>query len=245
MAPDGRFWRYDKNYPWGWEYAYSIPAQNKPETMVAHTDLGDIGFLVCWDVAHANLWQAYAGKVDLMVICSSPPDACDATLVFPRGEVGPDDMGPQMSSMRDEGKNIFLRTISEQLAWLGVPGVSAMFYGTFESRLPRPTGTLLVYALSALPLFKYLGQASDMVMRCLMVPACGIFDASGQVVAATDFAAGDSYVITDVFLSDNKIQPTKQQPVPVVRSSSFFLSDLYVPFLTRSLYRKAMRGRKK
>lgn len=242
FAPNSKFWRYDKNYPWSWEYAYSVPAENRPKTVIAQTDLGDIGFLICWDVAHGNLWQAYAGKVDLMVICSSPPDACDASLIFPNGEVRLADTGKAMQSMKDEGSNVFLRTVKEQLGWLGVPGVSAMFSGTFETRLPRGTGTLLMYALSAPSLFKYLGQAKEMLMRCLMVPACQIVNASGEIAIAADFAATESFIVSNIQISDKRPQPQSPQPAPVVRSSSFFLSDSYIPLITRSLYRKATKG---
>jgi predicted amidohydrolase len=36
FAPDGRMWRYDKNYPWGWERGYFRSAKG---TLIAKTDL--------------------------------------------------------------------------------------------------------------------------------------------------------------------------------------------------------------
>lgn len=65
FAPDGRLWRYDKVYPWGWERGSYRGSRQDPRVTVAETDLGHIGLLVCWDAAHLNLWKLYAGRVDL------------------------------------------------------------------------------------------------------------------------------------------------------------------------------------
>ncbi len=75
-APDGRSWRYDKNYPGGWERAYF---RGRRQVTVAETDLGNIGFMLCWDLGHADLWRKYAGKIDLLLACSCPPNMVEPT----------------------------------------------------------------------------------------------------------------------------------------------------------------------
>ena len=67
--PSGRSWRYDKNYPWAWERGYF---RERRSVTVAHTELGDLGMMLCWDAGHLNLWKSYAGKVDMIVIAQLP-----------------------------------------------------------------------------------------------------------------------------------------------------------------------------
>jgi len=243
FAPNGRYWRYDKNYPWCWEYAYTIPVDKRPQIVIAHTDIGDIGFLTCWDVAHGALWKAYAGKVDLMILCSSPPDALKASLLFNSIEIGPEKMGKTIRNMGDEGHNIFIRTVREQVTWIGVPAISAMPGGVFRSRIPKSRGSFLVYALSAPRLFKYMSKAKDIELKCKMVPACQILNSQGTTLAIADGNCTEGIAIANIILSDHKPQPSNKQPKPVVNSGSYFLADRYIPMLTRPLYRQAMKNK--
>ncbi|RPJ23036.1 MAG: carbon-nitrogen hydrolase family protein, partial [Chloroflexi bacterium] len=107
-APDGRLWRYDKNYPWGWERAYF---RERHAITIAETDLGSIGMMLCWDMAHADLWQQYAGKVDLILACSCPPKFSGPIFHFPNGSrITGDQMGPVVRSLRGGELRVFSDT---------------------------------------------------------------------------------------------------------------------------------------
>lgn len=110
VSPDGHTWRYDKSYPWGWERGYFRENRYKGtgRAVIARTTLGDLGMLVCWDIAHPDLWQAYAGQVDMVVVCSSPPRVTGPTFCFPPNvTLSGDQFGPWYTGLCEEGQHIF------------------------------------------------------------------------------------------------------------------------------------------
>jgi hypothetical protein len=154
LAPDGRMWRYDKHYPWAWERAYF---RESDRITVAHTDLGDIGMMICWDTAHAELWRRYAGQVDLMLIASVPPDGGNPVYHFPDGaRVTADAMGPLFRHMKDAAPQVFGATINQQTAWLGVPAVNTAGCGQITTAIPNGRATFLAILLLAPWLIKHL-----------------------------------------------------------------------------------------
>jgi len=237
LAPDGRMWRYDKAYPWGWERGYFRPSRRDPRITVAQTDLGDIGMLVCWDTAHRGLWRQYAGRVDLMVICSCPPDASDPVYHLPNGDrLTFGDIG--LSSFEGSGARLFGDMINQQTAWLGVPAVNTV--GCGRVRLDIPNGRLVVLgvAFAAPRLFKCLPQADRLQMSCDMVPQCKIVDARGEVLARLAGEDGEAVALADVRLAESKPSPQGPQPASVVPGAIYLFSDVLLPTLTRPVYRK-------
>ncbi len=182
FAPDGRFWRYDKNYPWGWERGYFRDASR---ITIAMTDLGDFGMLICWDSAHRDLWRQYAGQVDMMLIASCPPDVSNPTYLFPDGRrVTADELGPVMKRLKGNGRRVFGDMINQQTAWLGVPAVNTVGCGQITTPIPAGTATLLSFLLLAPRIAQYLPQAGEMQMQCQMVQGCKIVAADGAVITA-------------------------------------------------------------
>jgi len=180
VAPDGRTWRYDKRYPWSWERAYFCPGQG---ATVAETNLGRIGLMICWDVAHRNLWREYAGRVQLMLVCSCPPDASNPTYAFTDGKTfSLEDAGPLMRGMRDTGRHVFGRMLDEQAAWLGVPAACSVGCGQFHSALPRSRALAALY-LPVMPwIIRHL-KALPLRLSCPMIPGCKLVDGDGSVLA--------------------------------------------------------------
>ncbi|MCP4426860.1 MAG: carbon-nitrogen hydrolase family protein, partial [Chloroflexi bacterium] len=239
FAPDGRFWRYDKNYPWGWERGYFRDASR---ITIAETDLGDFGMLICWDSAHRDLWRQYAGQVDMMLIASCPPDVSNPTYLFPDGErVTVDELGPMMGKLKGDGRRVFGDMINQQTGWLGVPAVNTVGCGQITTDIPAGTATLLSFMPLAPRIAQYLPQAEGMQMQCDMVQGCKIVAADGSVTAELSQDAGETFVIAEVTLADEKPQPQTPQPPAAASPISYLASDYILPLITTPVYRQGLR----
>lgn len=239
VAPDGRTWRYDKNYPWGWERGYFRDGSG---ITVADTDLGRFGMLICWDTAHRDLWQQYAGMVDAMVISSCPPDVTNPTYEFPDGSrLTIDRMGPLMASVKDSGRRLFGDMINEQTAWLGVPAVNTVGSGRITTAVPRGLATLLAILPSAPWLARYLRQASRMRVSCDLIQGCKIVDADGRVLTEMEQAQGEGFTLAEVTLADAPPQPRGAQPPSRVPAFAYASSDAILPWLVTPIYRRGVR----
>jgi hypothetical protein len=239
FAPNGQMWRYDKNYPWGWERGYFRDSQG---TTVARTELGDVGLMICWDIAHLDLWRRYAGRVDLMVISSCPPDVSNPTFHFPDGEqLTMDDMGPMFASLKGTGRLVFGAMVNQQTAWLNVPAVNTVGSGHIKTSIPNGLAALLVLLPVAPWLIKYLPQANQLQMSCDLVPGCKIVDANGQVLTQLAQEQGETFTIAEVTLADEKRFPQEPQPASPISWLTYLVSDIALPWLTIPVYRKGLR----
>ena len=242
FAPNGRMWRYDKNYPWGWERGYFRGSRGDRRVVVAETGLGDFGFLICWDLAHLDLWRQYAGRVDMMVICSCPPQVTDPTYHFPNGDrVTVDDMGWTMAALKRSARRIFGDMLNQQTAWLGVPAVQTVGCGHIRTGVPNSRLSALTYSLSAPWLLKYIPQADRMEMSCDFVQGCKVVDAGGQVLAELLQEEGEAFALAEVTLADKKPALRELQPGPLVPRIAYFMADVWLPSLARSTYRRGLR----
>ncbi len=244
VAPDGRTWRYDKSYPWGYERGYYRPnrEQGAARAVVAQTSLGNLGLLVCWDVAHAELWQHYAGQVDLIVACSCPPEITNPMLHLPDGcTLGADQLGPLMRQMRDDANQTFVRMVAEQAAWLGVPVIHAAACGTFRSPLPGGSASLLAFAAGSPSLLRYLPQADRVEISSKMVEACQILSAEGKSLTSMAQSSGEGLITHQVNLTEPGHMPSSPQPPARASRLSYLLSDGYLPRIMLPVYRRGLR----
>ncbi len=239
FAPDGRMWRYDKTYPWGWERAYF---RGRRGVSVAHTDLGDIGLLICWDAAHRSLWKGYAGQVDLMLVASSPPDVTNPTFSFENGEsVTFDEFGLVGRILKDTGKYLFGEMVNQQTAWLGVPMVQTVASGHLRTVLPASRATLLTFLPAAPSLMRHWSDARQVTLECDFIPGCKVVDAEGRVRSALAQSDGEAVAVAEITLADEKPRPRGAQPKSPLPALSYLLSDGILPALTAPVYRRGVR----
>ena len=239
FAPDGRMWRYDKNYPWGWERGYFC---GRHGTTVAGTDMGDIGMMICWDTAHSKLWRRYAGRVDLMLIASCPPDVSNPTFHFPNGDTLTfDDMGPLMGSMKGSARLVFGDMINQQASWLGVPAVNTVGCGRIRTAIPNGRASFLTFVSLAPWLVKCLPQANRMEMSCGLTQGCKVVGADGRVLTELTQEQGETFTTAEVTLADQKPRPRGPQPASPLPFLSYLSSDVLLPALSVPVYRRGLR----
>ncbi|MEM7331991.1 MAG: carbon-nitrogen hydrolase family protein [Chloroflexota bacterium] len=239
FGPDGTRWRYDKNYPWGWERGYF---RGRKGVTVAKTELGDIGILICWDVAHRNLWRQYAGEVDLMLLSSCPPDVANPTFAFPNGDkVTFDDFGRVGASLKGSARRLFGDMVNQQTAWLGVPTVQAVGSGQIKTDIPSSMLSLISYIPVAPILLKYMSQANDAKLECGFVQGSKIANSQGEIQVELEQDQGETFTIGEVTLANNKKVPDAPQPKTVMPAIAYFSSDYLLPLLMRSVYAKGKK----
>jgi predicted amidohydrolase len=237
LAPDGRQWTYDKNYPWMWERAYF---QKGSGITVAETVLGKIGLLICWDVAHANLWRQYAGKVDLMVVSSCPPRALDFALLLPDGRsIRGANAGGLIGALKRSSDETFGALLRRQAAWLGVPLVQAAVTGAFVSSLPHPGLSYSFLGMMAPSLFKYVSQFKRSCVESGYFEETYIADASGTVLQRVP-AGVEGLALGELILPDAPPKPAGKQPAFGIPKYSYWL-DFMINALFAAEYRRKMR----
>jgi predicted amidohydrolase len=235
-APNGDTWEYDKTHPWGWERAYFCPGKGP---LIAETSLGKIGMLVCYDVAYPDLFAAYAGQVQLLLVSSCPPKVNRMTIHFQDGsDVEMADMGPVAKLIQESGDHLFDADLREQAAWLGVPMVNAMPYGDFESSVPRAKLSLGVSAAGNPRLWKLIGEADQAVISAEYNQHTQITDASGNILAGPP--EGDGFAIVEVEIPPEPPSPHHPQPKMRLHPASRWMSSL-LSWLVIPEYRKHLK----
>jgi predicted amidohydrolase len=236
-APDQRTWHYDKRYPWMWERAYFRPGKG---TTIADTNLGKIGMLICWDVAHPQLWQEYAGKIDLMLASSCPPAAQNMTLIFPDGRrVEFRELGLMIQLIKHNADETFGAHLRRQSSNLNVPVVHTTGTGLFRTKLPRPGISLSSFLLSAPQFWKYLPQAEQVFIESRYFNEAYIADASGNVLTKI-LSEVEAFALAEIEISDAQPKPYGKQPAFGISTLSYW-SDAFANWMVTPLYRKKIR----
>ena len=209
VAPDGQQWLYDKNYPWVWERAYF---RRGTDITIAQTEFGKVGFLICWDVAHPNLWQQYAGKVDLMIVSSCPPRALEVTFVFPDGKLSMNEQRGRLAQyLKRKTDQTFGAYLRRQAACLEVPVAHASSTGIATSCLPKPKLSLVMLSAIFPPLLKYISQFEHARIESGIFNETYIADETGNVLQSAQPGA-EGFAISEVILPGLSTKPKGKQP---------------------------------
>jgi hypothetical protein len=241
FSPSGQMWRYDKNYPWAWERAYF---RGRRGMTVANTELGELGLMICWDIGHRNLWKQYAGKADMIVIASCPPNG--SSFQFSNDErLDFGDLGSNLDSLQDVGKQFFGEMVDQQAQWLGIPAVNSGASGHVLTHIPKANMLLRSFSLFVPRIRKLVSKAEQLQMSCEMIPSCKVVDADGSVLAERMPAEGEGLILAEVKLADSKSIPAYPQPQPPLTKSvlrmATFNADVFVPALVRSVYKNGLK----
>ncbi len=234
IAPDGRLWRYDKSYPWAWERAYFRPRKNSIQ--IAETDLGKIGMLICWDVAHTNLWAQYAGKINLFISSSCPPLVHKLNIHLPDGKVvNSNELGKLLQFAYQGADEIFGELYLNQTRWLGVPSVNTTGAGIFKSQLPLPKFAAFSFFTFRPDLWKYISQAEKIKISAGYFDDTFIADADGNLLAKTK-VEGDDLVIASIQLADKPPQPKSLRQPAFGLGKLTYLVDNYINAILINYY---------
>jgi N-carbamoylputrescine amidase len=209
-APDGRQWVYRKIHVAMWENCYF---DRGAQPLVAETDLGRIGLLICWDQVFADLARAYQGRVDLLCIPSSPPTWI-GTL-----EDGDGNVLARLDELRSFGSTMdgvdwFDRARVAHARCAGVPVVYAARCGTFHSPIPFGASVLTTLRTrAALRVLRAVG--TKYLVRCPMQGRSCILDGEGVRIAHTG-QDGEAVLVAEV--QPGTLDLAKLPPVPEGRA---------------------------
>ncbi len=240
-APDGRHWIYRKVHVAMWENCYF---DRGTEPVIADTDLGRIGLLICWDQVFADLARAYQGRVDLLCIPSSPPTWV-GTVEDKRGrELA------RIETLRAFGQKLdvidwFARAQVLHARSAGVPVVYAARCGTFHSPIPYGSLLLLTLTTRAAPrVLRVVG--TQYLLRCPMMGRSCILNADGERIASTGH---DEEAVLTATVQPGTPDPATLPPVPKGRSlvpgipaSQFRFDDSLITWGRRYRRRHAPNG---
>ncbi len=240
FAPDGQRWQYDKNYPWGWERGYFKGDTN---ISIADTPIGRIGFLVCWDIAHTNLWKAYAGKVDLMLVSSCPPITTNPTYhlancrIIPNKDIGR--VALQVAKDSD-ARYVFTEGPKKLAECLGVPVISSSACGRIRTRMPQPKALWLTYCMVNPFMLKHAFNINDLSAEFDLADVAQIINASGDVLAECQRGQHDTWVQHTIDLNTNRQSGLAKIPKRLLPRFSYFLADTVFPLSSLSTYKKGL-----
>jgi hypothetical protein len=180
--------------------------------------------------------------VDLMVICSCPPDVSNPAYTLANGErLTLRQLGPAMACLEDTGRALFGAMIDEQAAWLGVPAVNSVGVGSLRLRLPHASLLMAALLPQAPWLIRHLPHSRRIELSCDVVPGCKIVDGAGRPLAERAQAQGEGMAVAEVALAEARPTPAGPQPRSRLPLAAYMLSDGLLPAVCALDYWRGVR----
>lgn len=240
VAPDGKTWRYEQNYPHLWERVFY---RDGHQITVADTEFGKVGLMIGWDAAHPDIWERYAAKVDLLLIMNDALNYEQAALHYPNGQViGVNQFGFFARWLAKASCNYLHYDVEAQGNWLRVPTICVGASGEFESILPAPffsVGALLLGNAEAWS--EADKHYAEMQLVAPFQRNTRILDHFGNTVARiTD--EGDTILVHQLDVPEQTPLPidAPQPEMSVSEFARFMLDGISSAFLTLN-YRRGVR----
>jgi predicted amidohydrolase len=239
-APGGQPTVYAQRRVWLWERCYFAPGQGP---VIAETSVGRLGLLAGWDAADPDLWQAYAGRVDAVLVASALPRFHRAVLNFPLGrKLYLGQLVPALVAQRDALDQLLDRQIAAQAARLGVPVAHAAMSGRFVAALPFPRLSVWLAGLDQPRYWPLAVQAHQATLRATFYGGSAIIAVDGSLAARV--GAEEGIALADVALQPQPAAsrapaPARHDWPPTVR----LLGRVLRP-LAAAHYRRSMRAPK-
>ena len=237
-GPKGELHRYAKRHPFLWEGCYFAAGH---ASLVVETDLGRLGLMICWDLAHPRAWADYAGRVDAILLASSPPRLHRAVLNFPRGrKVYAAQLLPALVRERDSLDALYGDYVGQCAAALGVPVIHAVMAGRFVAQLPLARLSFLGFAAFQPRYWSWTAEAHLASLRATFYGTTAIYDSAGTVVSRAD--SDEGLALADLPLP---ARPASARPVPPPRlPAALRLFESLLRPLARRAYNRAVDNMK-
>jgi predicted amidohydrolase len=211
-APNGRLTTYHKRHPFLWERCYFEPGS---EPVIAETALGRLGMLVCWDVAQPAAWSSYQGRVDAVLVASTPARFHRAVLNFPGGQKAYlAQLMPALLRDRDALDGLYSVHIAACAAALRVPVAHCVMAGRFVSQLPFPRFSLLSAAWRRPRYWPLARQAHLASLRATFYGNSAIYDERGVTLAGVKGEEGIAMADVEIGAGAGRSGPVPRPRIP-------------------------------
>src|SRR5688572_21844541 len=203
VTPQGKMHKYRKQHPFFWEQCYFEAGR---EPLIAETDLGRFGLMVCWDIMYPSVWEAYRGKVDAVLVASAAPRLHRAVLNFPLGKkIYLAQVMPMMLRQREAMDRWFAEDLGWRAAQIGAPVICAVLAGRFVTEVPFPRLSFFAAAFAQPKLWPLAAQAHLASLRATFYGTSALYSAEGETLA--NVSGEEGYAMADVASGVGSPQP--------------------------------------